>query len=150
MYFNQNRFWTHRDQYSIDSDTRGFYLRRRHCIRPLLRVTGIRRSTKIVWVNQIDSEILWEHISELLSRGGLYRQNVFCLQRTLETSKTISLSRFVSGRSLVLIWGPPESLNSKKWVSYIKMKTWIWCREIIWTVLNRFRSFSDVILIKFL
>ena len=51
--FSQNRIWTHRTQFSTDSGARGLYFRRRHCIRPLLRLTDSQRSIKTVWVDQV-------------------------------------------------------------------------------------------------
>ena len=52
----KNRIWTHRDQFSADFGVRGLYLRRRHCIRPLLGVTDSRRPIKPVWIDQIEWE----------------------------------------------------------------------------------------------
>ena len=51
----KKRIWTHRDQFSADFGVRGLYPRRRHCIRPLLRVTDGRRPIKTVWIDQIEN-----------------------------------------------------------------------------------------------
>ena len=54
--FDQNRIRTHRAQISADFGVRGLYLRRRDCIRQLLRVTNTQKSAKTVWDDQIEWE----------------------------------------------------------------------------------------------
>ena len=50
--FNQNRFWIHRHQFSIDFGMWGFYLCHMHCVPPSLRVTCSRRPMKPVYLNR--------------------------------------------------------------------------------------------------
>ena len=57
--FNQNRFWTHRGQFSADFGARRLNLHRRHCIWRFARVRDRKRSIKTVWVD----EIVWEDLA---------------------------------------------------------------------------------------
>ena len=124
--FNQNRFWIHRYQFSIDFDMWGFYLRHRHCVPPLLRVTDSRRPMKPVWIDQIkwgDPE--WTcscvvtvcHVEDPWMKIESKRLQMFCKRLVL----VLIVCEMIFSRTQSSLTSP----NSKKWVIEINLTVWI-------------------------